>query len=74
MLRFCLDVVLQVCSPSPSRHELFLSSISLGHGSVLDQVITSANAFYSPSSAQNSVTEFETQNVIKFYSQSILYV
>jgi hypothetical protein len=36
LLRLCLDVVLQVCSLSPSRREPFLKLTSLGQGAVLD--------------------------------------
>jgi hypothetical protein len=36
-------------------------------------VITSTNHFYSQSSAHNSITEFETQFIIKFNFQSISF-
>jgi hypothetical protein len=41
LLSLCLDVVLQVCSLSPSRREPFLESASLGHGVVLDRRVFS---------------------------------
>jgi hypothetical protein len=37
MLMLCLDVVLQVCSLSPSQCEPFLRSVSLGQGAILDR-------------------------------------
>jgi hypothetical protein len=36
LLRLCLDIVLQVCSLSPSRREPFLGYASLGQGDILD--------------------------------------
>jgi hypothetical protein len=41
MLRLCLDVVLQVCSLSPSRHEPFLRSASLRQGAILNRRVFS---------------------------------
>jgi hypothetical protein len=38
------------------------------------ECFTSANYFYSPSSAQNSIIEFETQIVIKLNFQNISYI
>jgi hypothetical protein len=47
MLRFCLDIVLQMCSLSPVRRELFLKSTSLGKGAVLDHgVFASAKMYF----------------------------
>jgi hypothetical protein len=75
LLRLCLDVVLQVCSLSPSRRELFLRSASLGQGAILDRrVIASVNVFHSLTSSQNSVIELKTKFVIKFNFQSISHV
>jgi hypothetical protein len=55
-----------VFSLSPSQREPFLMSAPLGQGVILDQqVIASANYFYSQPSAQNSVFKFETQIIIK---------
>jgi hypothetical protein len=39
LLRLCLDVILQVCSLPPSRHESFLRSAFLGQGVVLDHQV-----------------------------------
>jgi hypothetical protein len=40
-LRVCLDVVLQVCSLSPSQHEPFLRLAYLGQGAILDRQVFS---------------------------------
>jgi hypothetical protein len=54
--------------------EPYLRSASLRHGAVLDRrVIISANYLYFQSSAQNSVTKFKTQLVIKFNFQSFSF-
>jgi hypothetical protein len=75
MLRLCRDVVLQMCSLSPSQREPFLTSARLGQGVILNrQVIASANRFYPQSSAQNFVIKFKTQIIIKFNFQSISLV
>jgi hypothetical protein len=67
MVRLCIDVVLQVCSLCPSQCEPFLRLAPLGRGvTLVHRDITSTNVFYSLSSAQNSVINFETQIVIKF--------
>jgi hypothetical protein len=64
-----------VCSLSPFRHESFLRSASLVQDVILDrEVIVFINVFYSLSSAQNSVIEFETYFVINFNFQSISFV
>jgi large-conductance mechanosensitive channel len=62
-------------SLSPSWRELSLRSAPLGQGVILGRrVIAFANIFYSLSSAQNSIIEFETQIIIKFNFQSILFL
>jgi hypothetical protein len=52
-----------------------MRSAPLGQGVILvHQDIAYANIFYSVSSAQNSVIEFQTQIVIKFSFQNISFV
>jgi hypothetical protein len=64
-----------VFSLSPSRRVPFLRLASLGQGVILDQrVIASTNLFYSQSYTQISVIKFESQFVIKFNFQSILFI
>jgi hypothetical protein len=41
LLRLCLNVVLQVCSLSPSRRKPFLRSASLGQGVILNRRVFS---------------------------------
>jgi hypothetical protein len=75
MLRFCLDVVLHVCSLSPSRCEPFLKSASLGQGVILDRRVFSISQIifilYLPLKLCN---RFETKIIIKFNFQRILFV
>jgi hypothetical protein len=68
LIRLCLDIVLQVCSFSPSRREPFLRSAPLGQGAVLDRWVIASTKMYFILylSAENTVIEFKTQFVIKF--------
>jgi hypothetical protein len=75
LLRLCLDVILHVCSLSPSRREAFLRSASLGQGVILDRrVFFILQIVLFSILRSNSIIEFKTLVVKKFNFQSISYV